>query len=754
MKRPLFTVCLFLVFGVWLYLSTIRDRLPYPDTLQSGQRVRLTGRVTSQEEDSFQIGSVSILTSGNSIYFSDSSSADDSSASSVSFQNKIVCERGELTVKTGRTYLLEGTFMPFSAATNPGEFDSLAYYRSLGIGGKIKDVVILKAGSSYNPVAEAAYRLRCVMEKRITELLPGEEGEILCALLAGDKTKLGQETKTLYKRNGILHILSISSLHITILGMSLYRLLRKCRVPKPLAAFAGGAVLLFYGMLTGFSLSTCRAIGMYLLRMFAEMVGRTYDVLTALGLLAATMVLYRPYYLENAGFLLSFASVLGIVVFYPVLAEIFQRERPPGEQRGASAFLLKMAVAIGQTILASLSITVFTLPIQLWFYYEIPVYSTLINLFVLPFLAILLISGFLCLLPFCGFLAVIPYCILKYYSLLVRFFDRLPYRNWNPGRISPVSLLLYYGLLFLFLWIRKREKSPLFLKRAALSLPVLGLLLLILLQRKSDRIVFLDVGQGSCTLIFDRSGGTYLFDCGSSSRKKVAEYVLLPALKYYGTSRIDGVFLSHPDSDHTNGFEELLTLTEEKDITIGRLFLPKAGETQSSKLFGSVCEAVEAYAPELPVTCLYAGESLEKGDNYYEILHPDERFEAEDTNEYSLCLYIRMGMYEILLTGDVTGDGEQQLTDRLQHREIGDIFILQAAHHGSKSSTTEALLETLKPRNAVISAGRGNRYNHPHEELLERLKAVCADIYRTDRQGAIEVTFRRRAAHFVWFLRQ
>ena len=201
----------------------------------------------------------------------------------------------------------------------------------------------------------------------------------MCALLLGEKTGMDKELKNLYKRNGILHILSISSLHITILGMTLYQLLRRLGVPIIPAALAGGLVLLFYGCMTGFGVSVCRSLGMYLLRMLAEILGRTYDMLTALGILALAMVLYHPYYLQNSGFLLSFTAVAGIGLIYPLLEK---REKIVPRYFGESGFRIRLRRALlgfRNSIAANLAISLMTLPIQLWFYYEVPTCSLIIT---------------------------------------------------------------------------------------------------------------------------------------------------------------------------------------------------------------------------------------------------------------------------------------------------------------------------------------------------------------------------------------
>ena len=136
----------------------------------------------------------------------------------------------------------------------------------------------------------------------------------MSTMLLGDDAGLDREIKELYKRNGIVHILSISGLHITLIGMTLYRLLRRMGMPVWPAALAGSGILILYGIMTGLGVSALRAIAMYLIRMLGEVLGRTYDMLTALGVAGAVTLLFNPMYLCHAGFLLSYGAVLGMGV--------------------------------------------------------------------------------------------------------------------------------------------------------------------------------------------------------------------------------------------------------------------------------------------------------------------------------------------------------------------------------------------------------------------------------------------------------
>lgn len=772
MRRPLLWVALCLVMIAALRLETGGGGPRAADAgasrLEAYGQLTITGQVYQKDDESVCLKSVSLITS-ESLEFNSKKLSNVESQHKIPIGENIKCElAGADGLLLGSVVTVSGTFMPFSQASNPGEFDAEEYYYTLKIGGRLVKAELLGAGKSFWRVREGLYGLKTCFKRRLYGIFPEREASVMSALLLGDKSGLDAQVKDLYKRNGILHILSISSLHITIIGMSVYKLLRRAGLPIGAAACAGSVLLVLYGGMTGFSVSACRAIGMYLLRMLAELLGRTYDMLIALGVLAAVMVMANPCYLRHSGFLLSFTSVLGIGVVY---RNLLPRMVEPLEKRSRWKWWKKIRKSILQSLLSGLSVTLATLPVQLWFYYEAPVYSVLLNLLVLPFMKPLVITGLLVmLLPGTEFLGGADSLILKGYELLCGCFDGLPFRAWNPGRPAVWQIAAYYGILMLAVRLagRKREKglpgqekirgkrlSPMkcpgvgtrLLSAAALSAAVL---LLGVRPPAENRAVFLDVGQGDCILVQTASGENYLFDCGSSNRSGVGRYVLLPFMKYNGIRKLDAVFLSHPDADHVNGVMELLSLAGENEIEIRQLILPAVEEAEAQ--FQDViraagqCPASRQHPVSggkntaVPVRCLAAGESWRCKGAEFLCLHPREGWSFADENAYSLCVYVRFteGL-SLLLTGDVEGEGEKALIGELKERGIEDVTVLKTAHHGSRNATSREFLAQVNPRIAVISCGRNNRYGHPHEELLERLRGGGAKVYLTSESGAVTV---------------
>lgn len=757
MRRPLLlaAICLILVMGFLLH-SGVFDRTPEgqicAEALTAGKTLTFTGQVYQKDSEKLYFQSVHII------------SLAEISQPAIPCKDNFICipEQGT-DIPLGSNMMMTGTFQLFSAATNPGEFDSRGYYQTLGIGGRVKDAVVLAQGESFWRLREALYQLRSLLRQRLENVFPEKEAAVMCALILGDKEDLDPELKELYQRNGILHILSISSLHITMIGMAVYRLLRRCRIPVCLAAAAGCVLLLLYGMMTGFSVSACRAIGMYLLRMAAEILGRTYDMPTAMGVMAALLVVKNPYYLRHTGFLLSFASMTGIGAVYPAI--------------GYGGRKKSMKERLMESVLSGVSITLATLPVQLWFYYQVPAYSVLLNILVLPFMKILMAAGFLTLIPGLGICGWADWLILQGYERLCGLFDSFPCHTWNPGKPQLWQVIVYYLILAAAVWGRKylrdkirnlpekqkeqygKQTERLQACRKSWKGGTVICFAVLLLDPivfawqppAENQMLFLDVGQGDSILVRTASGENYLFDGGSSSRSQVGKYVLLPCLRYYGIQTLDAVFLSHPDADHVNGVMELLSMEQNSGIKIRQLVLPGLPEKGKREMLEQLGQFTEQgyWNSEIPTGYLWAGESFRCHRAEFLCLHPESGWEGTEPNAYSICIYgIFIGQngekeFDFLMTGDVEGAGEEALFEELCSRDIQEATILKVAHHGSKNSTSEKLLEQAAPALAVISCGRNNRYGHPHQELLERLESAECAIAVTSEKGAVRVTSER-----------
>lgn len=381
-------------------------------------------------------------------------------------------------------------------------------------------------------------------------------------------------------------------------------------------------------------------------------------------------------------------------------------------------------------------------------------YGVFLNLFVIPSVSAVMIGGMGALFLGGGldllriYLINFPvYQILSAYETGAAFIRRLPGSMWTPGKPKTWQIVMFCMIMLLLLW-GKRHKLR---WRYCTGLVCGAVLLFGIKEQGWLTVTFLDVGQGDCICVELPDGGVWLFDGGSTSVSDVSEYRLLPFLKSRGISEIEAVFLSHEDADHINGVEELL---RDETFKVELLVLPAAADSSTPGAPASAGQnenggesEAEAFltvrnlaaARDIPVLWLAQGMGWKSGDVSAMCMHPAETFAGEDTNAASMVIYLTYGEFSMLLTGDVEGAGERQLTACLDERAVHNLTVLKVSHHGSRGTTSDALLQQLQPEIAVISCGKGNRYGHPHQETLERLAAVGTAIYRTDEKGAIIV---------------
>lgn len=730
MRRPLLGACLLFVLLVLAFYLCVPYKLPDYSSMDE-QFVQVSGEVAYIEtKESF--GATSIVYTLKNVHIN-GSRADDTDYK----HSQIYCYASE---KFERTYIgskiaVKGDFSSFKGAENPGSFDGQLYYHILGMGGSLRNTQLISTDGSVSYLKQALLQIRFFFLQKINQLFEEPYNGIIQAVLLGYKENLDKEVKELYKEGGMLHIMTISGMHISMLGMGCYNLFRKVKVPTKLSAALGSVIVVMYGLMIGMQVATFRAVFMFAMRMLAIIRGRTYDAKTALGLSAAVLLLKQPMYLFSSGFLLSYGSVFGVVMVAPILAKLLKCKQP---------FVGKIA----GKLIASLGILLATLPIQLYFFYEYSLYSIWINFLVLPlfpYVVGIAVVVLVCPLSLRHVILVLTFMdekILQFYEGVCRFFEKMPYHQIVAGAPKPWQILVYYLVLVLCLYFldvsfRKHAAKR---RRVLLLLPILASVIAILFWRplKGFRCHFLSVGQGDCAIFFE-GNSAYLVDCGSSSKRNVAEDVLLPFLKYYGVSEVDGVFLSHADEDHINGVVQWLENYEHSHVEMGSVILPALDAEVLQAEFGKVLVLCDLWG--IPVFTLKAGDKLSVGELQLEVLNPNESIAGSNSNDMSQVLLWQYKEHSILMTGDVSTKIEELFLSKLPERGIS---VLKVAHHGSKYSSSSKFLETTSPQIAIISAGKDNRYGHPHKEVLERLNEQKTLVMETAKSGAVKIVFGKR----------
>lgn len=722
MKRPLCVVCLAVVACIavklWLY--------PPPQAVfgeaNQGQ-VCLVGQVYAKEFKRGYDGPILLLyVEPSELIYQNQS---------IPLYENFICrmQEGGMEPAIGSQVWLMGTLQEFESATNPGQFDERLYYATLGVSAQINKAVVVKEESAWD-LREGLWQLRKMLGEKLDSIFEEEDAAILRAMLLGDKSGLPAKTKEIYKESGILHILAISGLHISVLGMGLYKGLVRIYVPRKLTVILCAIIMLLYGMMVGMPVSAVRAIIMFLFRLAAEWKGRTYDMLTALAIGAVLLLLEQPLYLLNAGFLLSFTAVAAVGILKPLLM-------PPMEKAQIS---LQGVVGTLDGLITSLSISVFSLPVQLYYYCEISVYAPLFNLLVLPLVGAILAAGLgaiptMWLFPFLArALALFVHWVLTAYKWGGDVVRNLTGAIWTPGQPDYWQIIVYYFLLGIVVALKK------LCWRFRVGLICGAVLILTFSCPQGLTVTMLDVGQGDCICLELPDGTIWLVDGGSTDVGKVGTYRIEPFLKSQGIRTLDAVFLSHGDSDHVNGVEEIL---ENRDIAVKLLVLPCVEAELAYTTESGFCELVLlAKQRQIPILWLEAGMEWENAGVKVKCLHPSKEDGLDDTtdsNAGSEVLYLTYKNFSMLLTGDVEGAGEDALVEALQENGIEQVTVLKVAHHGSRYSTSEALLQEIRPVVSLISCGENNSYGHPHEETLKRLSESGSMILTTPECGAVVI---------------
>lgn len=656
-------------------------------------------------------------------------------------ENVIVFCSDDQSYQIGNQITVKGNLQKFSVAANPGQFNEQLYYQIENIDFKMEAEEITITDGGYSIYHAALGKIKTKLIAVYNTILSENEGGALIAMLLGEKYLLKDEIKQLYQENGISHLLAISGLHVSLIGMFIFELLRRCKVPITPATYISIFFIYSYGVLTNFSVSTNRAVVMMVVLLLSTLAGKTYDMISAMALSAFLILLQNPLQILSAGFLLSFGAVLGISILFPCLKQLFKQRN-----------------SVLDSLLISTGAQLSTTPFVLYFYYQFPVYSIITNLFILPFVTILTLTSLLAgiagtiYLPLGVFLIGGANYILKFYEALCRIGANIPGNLITVGKPDFLRLMIYTILMITFVWLTRRSGKKYFM-----LIPLVAFTILIIPQRNAGlEVTFIDVGQGDGIYMESHSGTTYLVDGGSSVVKNVGKYRLQPFLLSQGTDILDYAVITHSDSDHISGLKELILNDQ---IKIKRLLLPYIKDKDEAY------HELEELAIEkgIKLTYLKAGDSIVDGELHIICLHPSANYIPQSANSYSTVLSITYGNFDMLLTGDLLPDGEELITEFIQNKSNWESAVIQpplqydvlkVAHHGSKYSSVEDFLSFICPRISVISCGKNNTYGHPHQELINRLEDIGSEIKITYDCGAITIETDGEKMEIYEFIRE
>lgn len=652
------------------------------------------------------------------------------------------------SLREGMHVRLEGMLVLPELPRNPGQFNRRIYESGKKIDFYLENPTVLEVKEQRSGVREVVEIWKTEMMNRCEKIYPDAEASILEAMLFGEKRELSGDIKELYQAAGISHVLVISGLHISLLALAVAGILRRLGFPMPVWVILSVGVLAGYGILIGQPTTAVRALLMFFVLQGARLLGRSYDLLSALAFAGILMLLDNPDLILDGGCRLSFCAVIGVGWYVSEKNKIFrsigEKEKRKNRGKGGKG---SSAGAILENIRAGWYLWLFTLPVMLDTFYQVSVVGILWNLVAIPLLPVIIASGGLGVVLagwniFLGSLAGSPaYGMLQLYQEIGNISEKLPVGMWTPGQPSKPVIAGYYLVIFLLVLVEKqlikREKRWK-IRKIFPGMELCSMLLLLLLMahpwQQREKITFLDVGQGDASLL--QSGGqTLLLDGGSTSQKNVGTYVILPYIKQQGISCLEAVVLTHTDQDHINGVTEVLEEGKKGWLTVKNLMYPYWMEgTEQGKQLKKLAEEAGASCRKIR-----AGDRLTIGKAEAVVLYPKEQEKIAEPNAGSLVLFWKWEGVRAMFTGDLPEEKERELLQNLPACEI-----LQVGHHGSATSTCREFLEQVQPSLAVISCAMKNRYGHPSPDTVDRLKKTGCEIRYTMKSGAITIRKRGR----------
>ncbi len=690
-----------------------------------------------------------------------------------------VSEEGE---KLGRISLASdrelpiGTMTTFSVSKgkirerrNDGGFDERTYLRSKGIFLKLRNPDFEKVAVPAFSFGEFFYGIRQRIAAFYERNLPGEEPSVLSAMVLGDKSGMDTEVKDLFSAAGIAHLLAVSGLHISLVAMSVYKLLRKLKLSFAVSAAGAIPAAFFYCQLTGASVSGMRAFLMFAIYLLSQVLGEEYDMLTAIGVAALIILLRNPLAVFDTGFVFSFGAVTVVAAAAGPVGTAFDQYLRY-RHRTVHGWEPSLSERLASSVLSSAVVCFGTLPLVASVYYIVPTYQIFLNVLLIPLMSVLLPTALIAGITSLPFLLFPSHLIIWFYEFMADRSLKLPFSRIVTGKPSLFRIALYYlffallikCLLLLFEALRRaedranthpaRKKAYLKYLPAACGLTVLLLLDIRTAPEKTFSFTMVDVGQGDGLYLSAPDGTQIFIDGGSTDEKNVGKYTLLPFLRSRGIGTVDYWFISHTDADHLNGAVEAM----EDGMRVRHLVFAEGvvrNENFESLLAAaSSCGAEISYMKKgdrlvcgkkepLVLSCLYAGSSDYEGD----------------TNANCLALWMEYENLAIPLWGDLGEEQEERiLSDRWARSVVeggaatigtggpvsgknGRIVALKCNHHGSKGSNCEDFLDALAPALALASAGEDNSYGHPNKETKERLADRDIPLYCTIECGEIDL---------------
>lgn len=611
----------------------------------------------------------------------------------------------------GRKILVQGRPQQPETARNPGGYSQRDYLYG-------KNVLLVMEAEYIEVLPDAALNVRAVgsriraqIEATLSEYMDGEDMGFLLGVMTGDTGGLDDSEKDWVRLSGISHLMAVSGMHVTYILMPVKCLVKRKKLDIALRSGLCLVPLALFTVTAGFTPSVIRAAVMSGCSLVARIVNRKNDFLNTFGLAGCICLLVYPMGVADTGFVLSFGAVLsGYALSAPVTKLLWRKDRRPGAM--LNALCRGLAVNIG------------LLPVMLYRFHLISPAGVLISMAAAPLSAAMCVLGyFTCITGSVPFLRLSAEITSQMLTAVTEALAAVAGTGAGFPVVRTVSppvwlLCIYYGSLWWLIWGKRYFTGKRLLAAAgafAVACAATGIS-----GRAPVRIIWFDVGQGSCALISTAEGRHMLIDGGNG-------YTDISGLLWKnGVSFIDCVVLSHGDADHCEGLRSVI-----QEHAVGSLVISDNPEDENTVKLAEEAKALEIETVSITGTAAVALSDSVRAELY-------SRPVKGSFNNSSVVVQLITDFGCVLFPGDLEQEGERAMAE---DGFLKPCEIVTAAHHGAARGTGTLLLESTKPYFAVISVGSGNLYGHPTEAVLERLQTHHIKVLRTDRDGAVIISY-------------
>ncbi len=618
------------------------------------------------------------------------------------------------SMKYGDSLYIEGEFKQPEEARNYKGYNYKQYLKTKKIIGtvELEKAKILKSSNG-----SFIHNIQKYIKDTINGTLTDEEGNLLLAILLGDKDKLSEDIQESFKTSNLSHMLAVSGANVSYIILGLTYVLQNSIIGKKNGKIVCIFFLLVFMAITNFTPSVTRACIMAVLTLFSGIIYRKSDVYTNISVAALITLIFNPYSLLDLGFQLSYGGTIGIIIFIKRIQE----------KKSNS----KVINYIKQMALVSIYANIIIIPIMMYHFNTVSFTFIISNIMASPILGIIVITGFLFIIasitvkPLTRLIAIFIKPILSILIKISQICSKLPFSNILVVTPYMFNVISYYAIILYCIKSKKNNKCKIII---CLLIVLILINFIIYIFPQKLRIFFIDVGQGDSTLIITPDKKTVLIDGGGSDSFDVGEKVLLPYLLDRRILKVDYVLISHFDTDHCGGILTIMEKVKVKNIIISE----QAEHSENYERFKKLMIHKKIRLIEVK-----KGDKIKIGRySEFKILFPTSRLLSENPlNNNSIVAQFNYNNFKMLFTGDIEKLAEQQILKTEKAEIRADI--LKVAHHGSKTSSIPEFIKAVRPKIALIGVGKNNTFGHPNQQTIKNLENIKCRIYRTDLQGEI-----------------